>query len=102
MDLINTHWAWSWPWQDTINGMYELLAGSLIGFNIRRLYIDKKVRGVSTFSTIILTSWGYWNLYYYPYLNQWLSFFGGLSMVIFNTIWVIQIIYYNHLEKRRR
>ena len=41
-------------------------------------------------------AWGYWNLYYYyPSLDQWWSFWGGVGVVTMNTIWLGQLIYYS-------
>lgn len=80
---------------DLINGLYESVGGLLLAKNCYHLYKDKKVRGVSVFTTGFFASWGYWNLYYYPHLNQWLSFVGGLLIVFFNTLWVLMALYYN-------
>jgi len=88
-------------WQDALNGSYELFAGALLWLNVRQAYRDKAVRGVHLVPTAVFTSWGYWNLYYYPHLNQWLSFVGGLVMVTLNTVWLIQLVYYRTTERRR-
>lgn len=68
--------------------------------NVRQLYKDKQVRGISVLTTVFFTSWGVWNLYYYPHLDQWLSFAGGLVIVTANVAWVSQMFYYNRKEKR--
>lgn len=88
-------------WADGVNGTYEFLAGVFILNNCRVLFNDKKVRGVSIISTAFFTSWGYWNLYYYPSLNQWMSFVGGALLVIVNTLYVSLMIYYMRKEKER-
>jgi hypothetical protein len=87
-------------WADIVNGSYEFLASLFMLNNCRVLYNDKKVRGVSLVSTVFFTSWGVWNLYYYPSLNQWISFFGGASLVMMNAIYVGLMIYYEKKEKR--
>lgn len=79
---------------DLINGLFEGLGGLMIWLNVYRTYQAKVVKGVSILSTIFFTSWGYYNLYYYPHLNQWLSFIGGCSIVLGNTAWVISMIIY--------
>jgi len=43
---------------------------------------------------VFFTSWGMWNLFYYPHLGQWYSFAGGVFIVSVNTFWLGQIIYY--------
>jgi peptidoglycan biosynthesis protein MviN/MurJ (putative lipid II flippase) len=81
-------------WQDLVNGLFELFAGFFVLLHCRRLYIDKQVKGVSLIATIFFTSWGFWNLYYYPWLGQWLSFFGGLAIVSANALWIAMMVYY--------
>lgn len=84
---------------DYINGTYELLGGFFLLYNCLVLYRQKQVRGISVLATVFFTSWGIWNLYYYPSLNQWVSFTGGCLIVIANTIWVSMMIYYVYKEK---
>jgi len=87
-------------WQDIINGSYELFGAPFIFLSVIKLYKDKKVQGVSWIHAGFFTTWGVWNLYYYPSLDQWFSFFGGVAIVIVNTIWLFQLIYYSKLKKK--
>ena len=73
---------------DLINGLYELGGGFAIWMNVKAIYKAKMVRGVNFWSTLFFTSWGYWNLAYYPSLHQWCSFVGGLGIVVGNTAWI--------------
>ena len=84
---------------DAINGTYELLGGYFIFLHIRALCRDKDVKGVSWSAVCFFTTWGYWNLFYYPYLNQYLSFVGGVAIAITNTTWLALIIYYKRHPK---
>ena len=86
-------------WADYVNGSYELLAGLFILNNCRVVYKDKSVKGVSIVSTVFFTTWGVWNLYYYPSLGQWASFWGGISVVSSNTLWVVLMLYYRRKER---
>jgi hypothetical protein len=86
-------------WQDGVNGLYELLAGAAVLMHCWRLYKDKKVRGASWIATAFFFSWGLWNLYYYPHLDQWLSFVGGLGIVAANCVWLTMMLYYIRNEK---
>jgi hypothetical protein len=79
---------------DTINGLFECLGGVFIALSIRRLWIDKRVHGVSLVHPIFFNAWGFWNLYFYPAVNCWWSFWGGVGVVVTNTIWVSMMIYY--------
>lgn len=86
----------SWP--DVVNGLFETFAGAFIFLHIRQLYKDKQVKGVSIVAAVFFASWGYWNLFYYPHLDQWISFVGGLGVVTMNTIWCAMMIYYSHFK----
>ena len=81
-------------WPDAINGLFELSGGLFLLRNVIQLYHDKVVRGVHWQPTMFFAAWGIWNLFYYPHLDQWLSFAGGLFIVVVNTIWLVQMIYY--------
>ena len=86
-------------WQDAINGCYELFGAPFILLSIIKLYKEKIVRGVSWIHVGYFTTWGFWNLYYYPHLGQWYSFAGGIAIVTFNTIWLVQMLYYSYVKK---
>lgn len=81
-------------WPDFINGTFESLGGLFIFFSIEKLYKQKIVRGVSWVHAAFFSAWGYWNLYYYPHLDQWFSFWGGAGLVATNTIWLGQLLWY--------
>lgn len=84
---------------DFINGVFEALGGAMIFNHCRVLYRDKKVRGVSFVSCAFFFAWGVWNLYYYPHLDQWWSFAGGLAIVSGNCLWVSLMALYILREK---
>lgn len=88
-------------WQDLVNGLYECSGAPFILLSILKLHRDKKVRGVHWIYVLFFASWGYWNLYYYPHLGQWCSFFGGLMLVLTNTFWLFQMIYYLKKEEKK-
>lgn len=82
---------------DFINGSFEFLAGFFVLNHCLKVLKDKAVKGVNIISTIFFTSWGFWNLYFYPHLDQWYSFYGGLLIVTANFLWVILLLKYkNH------
>ena len=85
---------------DLINGTFELIGGCFLWTNVRKLYNDKVLKGINIMPVAFFTSWGYWNLYYYPSLDQWFSFVGGVNIVIANSVWVGQAIYYTYWYKR--
>lgn len=81
---------------DLINASFESLAVVMLALNCWRLFKDKVVKGISPVSVIFFTVWGFWNLYYYPYLDQLLSFWAGLFVVTASVFWIGQVVYYKH------
>ena len=86
-------------WQDSVNGMFEFLSGFFILLHCIKMFRDKKIRGVSFLAAVYFTAWSYWNLHYYPNLNQWWSFTGGVFTTIAHTIWFTMIVYYIRKER---
>jgi hypothetical protein len=87
---------------DAINGAFELLGSVAIFAHCAAVMKDKQVKGVSWHAVLFFTAWGYWNLYYYPHLGQWLSFTGGLFIVAGNTAWIVLILKYRDRATARR
>jgi hypothetical protein len=79
---------------DLINGAFELVGAVLVWFNVRQLRRDKRVQGVSLSVQGFICTWGFWNLYYYPSLGHWLSFGGGVVLVIGNSVWLGMAVHY--------
>jgi hypothetical protein len=82
------------PWQDIANGLFELLGAPFILLSILKLHKEKAIKGVSLAHPAFFTTWGIWNLYYYPHLEQWFSFIGGIAIVSVTAFWLGQMIYY--------
>jgi len=83
---------------DQINGLFELVGALFILNHCRVLYKDKQVRGVSILSTVFFFLWGCWNMFYYPHLDQWFSFYGGLLICASNSLWIFLLLYYKWPE----
>lgn len=79
---------------DFVNGAFEMIGGLFVLNHCRVLYRDKSVAGVSRLSTGVFFAWGLWNLFYYPHLDQWWSFAGGLVIVAGNCLWLCMMLYY--------
>lgn len=83
---------------DIINALFEFAGGFFILLHCRQAYKDKAVAGVSIPAVIFFSAWGYWNLYYYPSLDQWWSFAGGIFIVLTNTLWVLLLLKYHKIK----
>jgi hypothetical protein len=79
---------------DLINSLFEFSAGIFILLHCYITIRDKATRGISIVAVIFFVVWGGWNLYYYPCLNQLLSFAGSIFALAANAIWIVLIIYY--------
>jgi hypothetical protein len=77
---------------DLVNALFEFFGGCLLWMNVRQLWIDREIKGVAVLPTAFFMTWGYWNLYFYPSVNAWWSFYGGLNIVIANTAWVLLML----------
>lgn len=84
---------------DAINGAFELGGAILIWLHIRQLHKDKQVKGVHWGPVAFYAGWGFWNLWYYPSLDQWLSFWAGIGVVFANTVWLLQMLHYRRKQK---
>jgi hypothetical protein len=79
---------------DLVNGIYEAAGAAFILRNCLLTFRAKTVEGVSILTTAFFTSWGLWNLYYYPALHQWLSFVGGACIALANLLWIGLMVHY--------
>lgn len=87
---------------DLINGTFEA-GGALVNLlNVQAILRDKVVKGINPYVYVWFSSWGIFNLYYYPHLNQWLSFYGGAAIVTVNLSWLAIAGYFKFDEHRRR
>jgi len=86
---------------DMINGCFQFFGGVLLFRNSYLLLKHKKIRGVSLLPTIFFSVWGFWNLFYYPYLEQMISFYAGITVVSANTLWIVLAIYYRFKWKKK-
>lgn len=77
-----------------MNGLFEFIGSVALWANVWKLHKDKQVHGVTWYATGFFMCWSYWNLFYYPSLDQWWSFAGGVSIVVANTVWLGQMLYH--------
>lgn len=84
---------------DLINGAFELLGGVFVANHCRVLLKHKAVAGVSVLSIALWSVWGVWNLFYYPFLGQWISFVGGVGVTVANIVYVILLLRYSRGQK---
>ncbi len=84
---------------DHINAVFEAGGAVLLCLNVRRLWLDRRLAGVSLIPTIWWNLWGVWNVYYYHALSQRLSFWAGIGVLIANTVWVALALYFARTKR---
>jgi hypothetical protein len=77
---------------DLGNALFEAGGAVTAWLNALQLYRDKEIKGVYWPIYFFYTAWGFWNLYYYPALGQWFSFFAGAVLVLGNFAWITQAV----------
>lgn len=77
---------------DLINAAFECLGVVAVGLSIAKLCKDRKVAGVHWGMVAFFFSWGCWNMFYYPYLDQWYSTAGAVLTAVANGIYLALIL----------
>ncbi len=79
---------------DYINAIFEF--GAILGIygHIFQIKKDKVVKGTYIPTVVFFTSWGFWNIYYYPSLQQWFSALAGSILAILNCYYVYLLLKY--------
>lgn len=84
---------------DIVNALFEVFGAVFLSFNIVRLYKDKVLTGVSVVPTTFYTTWGLWNIYFYPATGNYLSGIAGVLVVVVNATWLGMALYYSRGKK---
>lgn len=87
---------------DVFNGTLETVGAALMWANAYKLWRQKRIHGVYWWVQGFFALWGYWNLFYYPSLGQWVSFVGAAMMASGNTVWTALAIYYTYIKPRKQ
>lgn len=73
---------------DLVNGSFELFASGFIALNAFTTWRHRQATGVHWAAVSFFTTWGLWNIFYYPHLGQTFSFVGGLAVCIANLVYL--------------
>jgi hypothetical protein len=79
---------------DTVNAIFEGSGALLQWGSTYRIYKDRGYAGIYLPAAALFTLWGYWNLFYYPYLGQMFSFWATIIMVSGNTAWLVLMMFF--------
>lgn len=73
---------------DFANSIFECAGTFFVLGSVRKAYRQDSAKGISWTTIAFFAGWGYWNLFYYPNLNQIESFFGALALALANTLYL--------------
>lgn len=77
---------------DHVNACFELVGSVLLWLNVRRLWRDRTVLGVSVWPSVFFCTWGLWNLFYYWALHQPVSLAASVGMLAAHFTWLAMAI----------
>lgn len=81
---------------DLVNALFELCGAIVVWISVWKLYQEKEIKGVYWPAWAFFAAWGIWNLFYYPSLDQVLSFYAGIVLVLGNVTWTMMAVYYTY------
>jgi len=79
---------------DLINAMFEFGGFLALIPSIRAIMRDKRVHGFSILTPLFFTSWGYWNIVYYPHLEQLWSAVAAVLLALANSVYLFLVYKY--------
>jgi hypothetical protein len=79
---------------DILNAGFEFFGAVAVAASVRKAWRARSVVGVDWKTPAFFWSWGVFNLFYYPHLDQWASTVAGACVLLANTAWLGVVITY--------
>lgn len=79
---------------DLINAAFEVCGSVAVWCNFAAILKDKGYAGTRIPMMAFFTSWGFWNLFFYAHLLQWVSLYASLLLTGGNVAVVAAMLYY--------
>jgi hypothetical protein len=79
---------------DQINSIFPFVGCFVILLNIRKLYLDKEVKGIHWFPPLFFYCGQAWGVYFLYTLDQWYSLIAGFIFLMFSLLWYSMMIYF--------
>ena len=79
---------------DLINAAFEVFGSLATWGTFAAIRKDKGYAGIRLPIMAFFTSWGFWNLYFYAHLIQWVSLVASLSLTGGNVAVIIAMLWY--------
>jgi hypothetical protein len=74
---------------DLVNALFQTGAALGSWLNYFVLKKDRYVRGTYWPLYLVFVGWGWWNVFYFSFLGQWLSFFTNILTLVGNMAWLV-------------
>lgn len=81
---------------DYMNAGFEAGGAAFNILNIRKILIEKEVKGVSLVPTAVFTTWGLFNVYFYSVNHLPISAIAAIAMCLVNATWVFLALKYRN------
>lgn len=85
---------------DILNAIFEMVGGSVVFLSVNKAYKNKSADGVSIAMVLFFAIWGFWNLYYYPSLDQMWSFWAGVFLSMANMSYLYLVVLYSFYRNK--
>jgi hypothetical protein len=79
---------------DVINAVFEIVGSVATWGTFAAIRKDRGYAGTRIPLMAFFTSWGFWNLYFYSHLLQWLSLVASLGLTGGNVAVIAAMLYY--------
>lgn len=74
--------------------VFFIACSAICWLNVRALYRDKTVKGVSIVPTCVFIATNIYEAWYFHHIHQFWAVFGSLSMLVVNLLWIILFLWY--------
>lgn len=83
---------------DTINALFEVCGSVAVWLNFAAILKDRGYAGTRVPMMLFFTSWGFWNLFFYSHLMQWMSMLASILLTSGNVAVVAAMLYFGRKE----
>ncbi|MBL4774469.1 MAG: hypothetical protein JKY87_00210 [Mariprofundus sp.] len=76
---------------DKINALFEFCGFLAVLPSIVAAHKSKQIVGVSLVTPLFFAAWGYWNILFYPHLDQVWSAYAAVLLAVANSYWLVLV-----------
>jgi hypothetical protein len=87
---------------DHLNAGFEMIGAAFRVYDCVKLYRAKHFVGGSILTVVFFFTWGLFNTFFYPSLNQSWSFVAAIFLTAANGVWILMALFYEKQMLLRR